>query len=60
MIFLDLEAKVFRMYGKLTNIKRDGDGLLIDFGSDEQHKFQPVPRPGPAANNQVGWIRRME
>ena len=56
-IISELEEAVFSQYGQLASISRRGGGLEVTFTSGSQHSLQPVPRPGPASNNSVNWIK---
>ena len=57
-IISELEQAVFSQYGsQLASISRRGGGLEVTFTSGAQHSLQPVPRPGPATNNSVNWIK---
>ena len=56
-IFSEVEKRVFKQFERLSNIKRDGDDLVVTFGSGEQLKFDPQGRPGPASKEKIHWMR---
>jgi len=53
----EVEKRVFKQFERLSNIKRDGDDLVVTFGSGEQLKFDPQGRPGPASKEKIHWMR---
>ena len=54
---LEVEKRVFKQFESLSNVKREGDALVITFGSGEQQKFEPEARPEPASKHKINWMK---
>merc|ERR1712168_1221289 len=53
----EVEKRVFKQFESLSNVKREGDALVITFGSGEQQKFDPEARPEPASKDKINWMK---
>ena len=60
IIHLEIEKRVFKQFGSLSNVKREGDALVITFGSDKLIKFDPEARPGPASKEKINWMNNFQ
>jgi len=53
----EVQVRVFKLFESLSNVKREGDALVITFGSGEQQKFEPKARPEPASKDKINWMK---